>query len=78
MPDASSVASILVNATGSEVNQPRSGFAGGRHVADLESPLPDIRLAGGCDGVFHALVDHDPFHGGPSQRTIRCPSDQSL
>src|SRR5260221_191899 len=41
-----------------------------RHIRDplpdLKSPLPDVRLAGGRDAIFHAFVDHEPPRAGPT------------
>ena len=41
------------------MDQPGSGFTGRGHAADAESPMSEVRLAGGRDAVFDALVDHE-------------------
>jgi hypothetical protein len=64
-----------LNATGSQVDQSCSGFAGGDPVADLESPLPDFRFAGGCD----AVLEHDLSRVGPAEKErLFCPRYQSV
>jgi hypothetical protein len=60
------------------MNQSRSGHAGRGFVADLEPPLPDIRLAGGGNAEFHVPVDHDLSRVGPNRKqAIFCPGNQS-
>ncbi len=53
-----------VNAARGHVDQPCPGSASRRHVTDLESPLPDVGLAGGRNAVFDASVDHEPSRVG--------------
>jgi hypothetical protein len=48
-----------MNSARGHVDQPGPGLAGRGPFADLKSPLPDVRLAGGGDAVLHAPVDHD-------------------
>jgi len=48
-----------MNAVRDHMDQPGPGLAGRGPFTDLKSPLPDVRLAGRRDAVFHAAVDHD-------------------
>src|SRR5438132_4633326 len=48
-----------MNAARGHMDEPGPGLAGRAPFTDLKSPLPDVRLAGGRDAVFHASVDHD-------------------
>ena len=62
-----------VNATRGHMDQPGPGFAARGSFADLKSPLPDIRLAGGRDAKFHTPVNHEL-----SPRAVKIPRDNSL
>ena len=58
-----------VNATCSQIDQSRPGLAGRDPLPDLKSPLPDVRLAGGRNAVFHTFVDHEPPRAGPTAQS---------
>jgi hypothetical protein len=55
------------------MNQPGPGLADRGSLTDLKSPLPDIRLAGGREAIFHTPVNHEL-----SPRLVKIPRDNSL
>jgi hypothetical protein len=48
-----------LDAAGGHGGKPRSGLAGFDLIADLELPLPDIRIDALREAVRDAFVDHD-------------------
>jgi len=62
-----------LNATGRHMDQPGPGFADRGCLTDLKSPLPDVRLAGSRDAIFHTPVNHEL-----SPRAVKVPRDNSL